>query len=122
MPGPVQSRVNECNRDLSPTGWRGTEVTSPEALPARKYLLRTFLFVVSIRGFHLTFRLAYLVTVQNGGFPWIAELFMLALLLYQLGSGRLLNMTWGVWLTREARPQMYWAVLGIYAAIVLAGF
>jgi len=47
---------------------------------------------------------------------------MLALLLYQLGSGRLLNMTWGVWLTREARPQMYWAVLGIYAAIVLAGF
>jgi hypothetical protein len=41
--------------------------------------------------------------------------------LYQLVSGKLLNLSWKVWVTRDERPQTYWIVLAAEATAVMFG-
>jgi hypothetical protein len=66
--------------------------------------------------------LAYLLTLRGGDFPWAIFLLMLAMLVYQIGSGTLLNQSWGVWVTREARSRLYWTMIAVYTAIVAVFF
>ena len=47
---------------------------------------------------------------------------MSAIVLYQLASGKLLNLRWGIWLTRKEQPRQYWAVLVVELAVVLVTF
>lgn len=65
--------------------------------------------------------LAYLLILLGGAYPFVGFLVLLAFTFYQLISGKLLNLTWGVWATRKEHPGKYWTVLAVEAAVVLIG-
>ncbi len=65
--------------------------------------------------------LAYLLTLRGRTYPLVAFLILLAIVLYQLISGNLVNLSWGVWMTRKGRPGMYWTVLAVEATVILIG-
>ena len=50
-------------------------------------------------------------------FRVLIPLVMGGILIYQGLTGRLLNRGWRIWTTLEERPQLYWTVLIIQAAI-----
>ena len=64
---------------------------------------------------------AFLLTITGRSYPFVAYLIFLVFVLYQLFSGNLLYLTWGVWVTRKDHPVKYWKVLAIEAAAVLIG-
>jgi len=53
--------------------------------------------------------------------PTAAFALLLGIVLYQLFMGRLLNLKWGVWVTRKERPGIYWTVLVIEATVSILG-
>ena len=64
---------------------------------------------------------AYLLVILGPDYPFVAYFICLAFVLYQLISGNLLNLTWGVWVTRKENPGRYWKVLAVEAAFILIG-
>jgi hypothetical protein len=44
---------------------------------------------------------------------------MLAIILYQLFSGKLIGLRWKAWINRKDHPGKFWTVLAIEAAIIL---
>jgi len=62
-----------------------------------------------------------LLVLRGKTYPFVVFFLLLAVLLYQLVSGRLFNLSWGVWLTRNERPRAFWTVIIIEAAVVLTG-
>jgi hypothetical protein len=60
------------------------------------------------------------LVLGRGGYPWVAVFTLLAIILYQLFSGRLIGLRWEIWVTRKDHSRKFWAVLAIEAAIVLA--
>lgn len=65
--------------------------------------------------------LACLLVLRGRTYPLVAFLILLVIVLYQLISGNLLNLSWRVWVTRRERPGTYWTVLAIEAGVILAG-
>lgn len=65
--------------------------------------------------------LTNLLAILGPGYPFVPLFIMLAIVLYQLISGNLLNLTWGVWATRKEHPRKYWTMLAVEAAVVLIG-
>jgi hypothetical protein len=55
----------------------------------------------------------------RGGYPWVAVFTMLAIILFQLFSGKLIGLRWETWITRKDHPRKFWTVLTIEGAIVL---
>lgn len=53
--------------------------------------------------------------------PTLAFVLLLGIVLYQLFTGRLLNLKWGAWATRKERPGTYWTVLVIEATVCIVG-
>ena len=53
--------------------------------------------------------------------PLVVCLILLAIVVYQFATSKLINLTWGVWLNRVDRPAAYWSVLSIEAAVALLG-
>jgi len=64
--------------------------------------------------------MAFLV-IRGTGAPIVVTIILLGLATYQLVSGKLLNMRWGIWTTRVERPQLYWSVVLIEIVIALLG-
>jgi hypothetical protein len=64
---------------------------------------------------------AYLLVLRGLTYPLVAFLILLGIVLYQLISGNLLNLSWKVWATRRERPGTFWTVLGIEAGVTLIG-
>ena len=61
-----------------------------------------------------------LLTIRGrGDYPWVVVLFLLAHVTYQFFSGKLLDLRWNIWVTREKSPKKYWSILSIEAAVVL---
>jgi hypothetical protein len=54
-------------------------------------------------------------------YPVVAFSLALLLVLYQLFAGNLLNLKWGVWVSRKERPRLYWTILAIEAAFCALG-
>ena len=64
---------------------------------------------------------ACLLVLRGRGYPLVVFLLLLLIVLYELISGNLLNLSWRVWLTRKERPRTYWSVVAIEAGVVLVG-
>ncbi len=63
----------------------------------------------------------FFVVLQGKTYPFVVFGFLLVVVLYQLISGDILNLSWDVWLTRSKRPSAFWAVLSVEAALALLG-
>jgi hypothetical protein len=66
--------------------------------------------------------LACVLTLNGKHYPFVVLLLLGAIMLYQLVSGSLLNLYWGVWFIRKDRPRAFWSVLAIEFAVVLIVF
>jgi hypothetical protein len=83
------------------------EHLAPAAFPCLEAMLSTLSCVLTLNGKH---------------YPFVVLLLLGAIMLYQLVSGSLLNLYWGVWFIRNDRPRAYWTVLAIEFAFVLVVF
>jgi len=64
------------------------------------------------------FSLALLV-LRGHSYPWIAVFALLAIILYQLFSGTLIGLSWGIWIKRKDQPRKYWTVFALEMSIFL---
>ena len=63
--------------------------------------------------------LACALALNGKRYPFVALFILLVILLYQLVSGKLINLYWRTWVTRKDRPRMYRTVFGIEFALAL---
>lgn len=63
--------------------------------------------------------LACALTLNGKRYPFIVLFIILMILVYQLASGKLLNLYWRTLVLRKERPRMWWTVFGIEFALAL---
>ena len=59
-----------------------------------------------------------IVIPGKGGYPRIAILMWLGFIVYQIFVGKLFDLKWRAWVTRQEQPRKYWFALAIETLVV----